>query len=450
VENNDSIDLTYQSALKESSKGNFELAISKLRKCIDKDPQTSDAHLLLARIYLQTSQLDNALDTYNQAKNIKTIELDAIAGIAKIHRLKGNTEYAYKFLQQELETHSANTQAALSFSEISIEFGLYTDAINLIEDLMHKKQNIPTEEKKNLLHTLGKLYDKENNYSEAFKHHKLANELTPSQYMPAQFQRLTDKIRSTYNSDFINHCNHSTIKNNSPIFIVGMPRSGTTLLEQILSCHSEIHAAGETSTIQQLVASICRGQFPGQMQNIDTQSLNKCAQYYIDEVCSKKHTFTTDKMPHNYLYIGVICQLFPDIKIININRNPIDNCLSIYFQYFNDSHRYATNLSDISHHYAGYLKLMDYWQQQLPKNIISVNYEDIVNNTQDEITKILKFLNLEWQDNCLQHHKNRRHVLTASQQQVNKPIYNQSIERWKHYEPYISNLLSDLKSYNLI
>ena len=164
----------------------------------------------------------------------------------------------------------------------------------------------------------------------------------------------------------------------------------------------------------------------------------------------KSHIFTTDKMPHNYLYLGVIHQLFPDSKIINVNRNPIDTCLSIYFQFFNDSHRYATSLSNIAHHYAGHSALMDFWKEQFPEDIIDINYEDVVNNTQHEITRTLDFLGLKWQVSCLQHDKNKRHVLTASQQQVNKPIYKQSIERWKDYEAFISPLLSDLKMYNLI
>ena len=173
---------------------------------------------------------------------------------------------------------------------------------------------------------------------------------------------------------------------------------------------------------------MCKGRYPEQMSHIDSTTLNSCAQYYINNACSKEHKFTTDKMPHNYLYLGVIHQLFPDSKIINVNRHPVDNCLSIYFQFFNDSHRYATSLSNIAHHYSGHHTLMNYWKKQFSESILDIHYEDIINNTRDEISRILGFLGVNWEENCLQHDKNKRHVLTASQQQVNKPIYTQSIE----------------------
>ena len=440
----------YQSALDLIDSGKIDQAIQILKRCVEISLDSTNALLTLARLYVTSSQLSNALESYSQARTVEQFKSKSIAGIAEVHRLQGHAEYAYQFIQKELSSNKPCISIVLSLSDICLELGRYPEAIKAIEDLLNISTAIPVYKKKNLLHTPGKLYDKDKKYDKAFHYHKAANELTSSQYNRLQFQQRISNIQSVYSNTFPKSCNLSTIKNNQPVFIIGMPRSGTTLIEQILSCHTQIHAAGELLTVQQLVAGMCKGQYPKQMQNISPQTLSNSAQFYIDKECSKRHKYTTDKMPHNYLYLGVIHQLFPNSKIINIKRNPIDTCLSIYFQYFNDTHRYATNLSNIAHHYAGYNNLINHWKKQFPENIITVNYEDIINHTQQETTRILEFLDLKWQDRCLEHYKSKRHVLTASQQQVNKPIYNKSIDRWKSYKPYIKPLLSELKSFDLI
>lgn len=450
MKNTNTINSLYNTALQLISNENNTQAIQTLQQCVSIDKQETDSLLLLGKIFLQPSQINNALSVYTQAKSIKKFEIEAIVGIAKIHRISKNEEHAYQFIHQEIKSHKPNVDFILALSEICIELGRYSEAIQKIENLLSISNIKSIDKKKNLLHTLGKLYDKDENYEKTFKYHKMANEQTPDQYNPLNFKKTISNIQSTYSNNFLNSCHFSKVKNKQPVFIIGMPRSGSSLIEQILSCHSNIHAAGELSTIQLLIARMCKGQYPKQMRNISSKILSNSTQYYINKVCSKNHVYTTDKMPHNYLHVGVIHQLFPDSKIINISRNPIDNCISIYFQYFNNTHRYATNLSNIAHHYAGYRTLLKHWKDQLPEKIIDIHYEELVNNTQQEITKVLDFLGLEWQEICLHHHKSKRHVITASQQQVNKPIYSQSIKRWKHYEAFISPLLSDLKSHNLI
>lgn len=448
--NKDNIDTLYQSALQLISRGDCEHASVKLKQCIHLDKYYSDAQILLGKTYIQSFQYEKAIKVFKNACTFDGFKIEAIANIAAIKRLQGHFEDAYQYILEKSKTSNPHFHTSIAFADICIELGLYTEAIANIENLLHKTKVIATPDKKNILHTLGKLYDKDKQYKKAFQCHQRANELTQYSYNAQQYNNRLSTICSIYSDEFLATCNYSNNKSRQPVFIVGMPRSGTTLLEQILSCHSEIHGAGEQPTIQQLVSQTCQGKYPVKMSAINTSTLSNAAQFYLKQVCSSENAITTDKMPHNYLYIGFIHQLFPSAKIINIQRQPIDNCLSIYFQYFNNTHRYATNLSNIAHHYSGYCHLLQHWNTLLPDKIINVQYENIIDDTQVEISKILKFLGLDWQDQCAHHYKNKRHVLTASQQQVNKPIYEQSIDRWKNYDPYITSLITELKSYNLI
>ncbi|RDH81013.1 MAG: hypothetical protein DIZ80_12885 [endosymbiont of Galathealinum brachiosum] len=440
----------YQMALINLHQDDDKQAIANLIKCIDININTSNAALLLAETQLRNSQLTEALATYTKTALLKDFKQEAISGQAKSLRLLDRTQEAYDLIQQEVDI-TDHPSLILAFSEICIELKCYSEATDKIERLLSKENMSDIEVKKNLLHTLGKLYDKEKKYKESFKAHKDANNLTPHLYLPNNFNQLTFRIQNTYSEDFINHFPKSNNKSkHQPIFIVGMPRSGTSLLEQILCSHSEIYGAGERNEVQQAISFMCKGGYPEKMQAITSAQLDQATKFYTNSVCSKRHKYTIDKMPHNYLHIGAILQLFPESKIINITRDPIDNCLSIYFQYFNSSHRYATKLDNIAHHYSRYNMLVSYWKQLFPDNLINIKYENIINNTESEIKSLLNHLSLEWEDGCLEHYKNKRHVKTASQQQVNQPIYNESVSRWKNYEDDIQPLLTQLKSYDLI
>jgi len=440
----------YQIALINLHQNDDTQAITNLKKCINININTSNAALVLGETQLRNSQLTEALTTYTSATSLEKIKPEAISGQAKSLRLLGRTQEAYDLIKQD-DNISDHPSLVLAFSEICIELKYYSEATDKIKSLLSKENISDIEVKRDLLHTLGKLYDKEKKYKESFAAHKDANNLTPHLYKPNNFSQLTSRIKNTYSEDIIKCFPKSNNKSrHQPVFIIGMPRSGTSLLEQILCSHSEVYGAGERNEVQQAISFMCKGGYPEKMRAITSTQLDQAAKFYTDSVCSKKHKYTIDKMPHNYLHIGVIHQLFPESIIINITRDPIDNCLSIYFQYFNNSHRYATKLENIAHHYSRYNMLMDFWKQSFPENLIEIKYENIINNTESEIKNLLNILSLDWEDECLEHYKNKRHVKTASQQQVNQPIYNESVQRWKNYEDDIQSLLTELKSYNLI
>ena len=236
-----------------------------------------------------------------------------------------------------------------------------------------------------------------------------------------------------------------------------MPRSGTSLVEQILDSHSKVYGAGELGYIQIITETMQSPEndshYPLCMPDLDENSLTNYANSYINEIETLVDTdaeIIIDKMPHNFLHIGLITQLFPESRIIHCKRNPIDNSLSIYFQSFNDAHTYANKLSSIAHHYKIYVDLMKYWGSVLGRNIYTVEYEKLVHDFDAESKSLVEYCGLDWEDSCTEFYKNKRHVSTASQDQVIRPIYSSSIERWKNYEGHITELTDKLKEYKLI
>ena len=235
------------------------------------------------------------------------------------------------------------------------------------------------------------------------------------------------------------------------ICIIGMPRSGTSLTEQILASHHAISGAGELKEIFNITTAISArldGQppYPAFMPQLSDELCQEMALRYQNKLqqVSDSSTYVTDKMPQNFFYLGLISRLFPEAHIIHCQRDPRDTCLSCYFQDFSGSHNYANNLETLAHYYKSYQRLMQHWQTVLETPILSLRYEELVSTPETTIKTMLDFLGLEWDDNCLDFHNSKRVITTASYNQVRQPINQGSVARWHHYEKDIQPLLDGL------
>ena len=294
-------------------------------------------------------------------------------------------------------------------------------------------------DKNSLLHlhfALGKAYGDQNNYSESFENYKKANDLSKkiSNYNfeedKKKFNSIKIKFKSLDNSKL-------NLKSRKFIFIIGMPRSGTSLTEQILSSHENVFGGGELPYIQKIYNDYFRFN-----ENLSENDLLNCRNDYLDYISNADNSkkFFTDKAPLNFFYIGFIIKFLPNSKFINIIRNPIDNCWSIYKNYFPTKISFGNDLKDLSNYYKSYKDLMFFWKNLFPNDIYDLKYEDLVNDTKNEVKKLLEFCSLEWDDNCLQHHKNKRVIKTISFNQARKPIYNTSLKSYNGYETYLTEL----------
>jgi len=284
---------------------------------------------------------------------------------------------------------------------------------------------------------VGKAFEDVKNYKDAFKSFQKGNELKNemSAYNIDNETKTFNKIKSIFNDPKILDSKEGDKK---IIFVVGMPRSGTSLVEQILSSHIKIYGAGELSFLSDIIEKEI---------NSKEQKYSNLQSEYMDCIKKFKHEeeYLVDKTPLNFKWIGFILNFFPNSKIIHCKRSAVDVCWSNYKNLFSSEKlNYSYSFSNLANYYRLYEDLMLHWSKIYKNKFYEIDYEKLVKNKEEEIKNILKYLDLDWDENCLNFHKNKRSVSTASLAQVRKPIYNSSVEKWKNYNLELTSLVKML------
>ena len=284
-----------------------------------------------------------------------------------------------------------------------------------------------------------------NQFDRSFKYYSEGNALRKKSlaYDVRHDIELFDQLKKSYPSIEKNSLETVNLSNEPRlIFILGMPRSGTTLIEQIISSHSEVLGAGELPYVHRFGDAIARG-----ISKANTRILVDFRESYLKklkELSNKSLTFT-DKMPSNFRYVGLICSAFPDAKIVHVKRNSAATCWGNYKQYFTSKTLgYSYDLDDLITYYGLYQNLMQFWEEQYGDRIYSLNYESLTMNQEDETRKLIKYLDLEWEQECLAPQDNKRSVATASNKQIRQKIYQDSSQKWKKFEPLLNGAFNQL------
>jgi len=312
-------------------------------------------------------------------------------------------------------------------------------------------EGLSSESRVHLSFALAKLLDNLKDYEGAFLAYKQGNNLYRSKhpYTRSDDIGLFKTIKKEYNKNAL--ISKSTVSDDSrPIFILGMPRSGTTLVESIVSSHSDVTGAGELTYMADQARRFKGGMtaFHKRFNAMGEDEHKGIAQAYLKGLSGydegKAHI--TDKMPHNFLNIGMIAKLLPNAKIIHCKRHPVANCLSIYKAYFaaKNAHPYAWDLKELARYHNLYENLMDHWREVLPGRFYEVSYEQLTSNQEQESRNLIEYCGLDWQEACLDFYKTDRKVKTASAFQVRQPMHNQSIDLWKRYGDALQPLLDEL------
>jgi hypothetical protein len=342
-------------------------------------------------------------------------------------------------------------------------------ALALVNQQLATGNHSPADQSR-LHFTAAELLDSVGRYDEAFDHARVGNELARPPYDPAAHERTFDSLIDYFTRDRMARLARSEDRNETPVFIVGMPRSGTTLVEQILASHSAVHGAGELDFMQQvwagtvgMISSDGAGvgggrsgsseylrdrrlgpsdKYPACLDRLTMDQVTGISQVYLQPLIAMNPAAKriTDKLPLNFLHLGLISLLLPGARIIDCVRDPRDTCLSCYFATFNAGNDFKHDLNHAAHFYLQSRRLMKHWREVLDLPMLEVSYEQLVMEPESQARRMLEFLGLPWEAQCLDFHHSRRAVTTSSMQQVRRPMYQSSIGRWRHYTHHLKVL----------
>lgn len=447
-------------------------------------PDWSEAIVLLAEVLEKQRRFDEAIECLDRALALNPGEPELIERQGYVFMAMGDTERALHAFNRVLATYPGRFMAKLGIGRSHMEAGHNDEAVSSLQAFIHdfpessegyfylaasrkfKPDDAVIPQLKALIDktseeeaaaiglnfAMGKICDDCKSWDEAFGYYARGNNLRNRQYDYQHEEEASrnKRMMQVFTREFMDSHRALGVDSEVPIFIVGMPRSGTTLTEQIISSHPEVIGAGEVVFWGSAPAAIpytlgTSTEYPECISEITQQKVKGVADKYL-EILRKIVGFNTsspritDKMPHNFLHLGLIAMIFPKARIIHCKRDAMDNCLSIYFQNFGASHPYAYDLSNLGHHHLEYQRLMAHWHAVLPGRIFDLNYEDVIADPESWSRKLIEHVGLEWDDACLAPHRLERAVKTASHWQVRQPIYKTSVQRWKNYEHHLGPL----------
>ena len=467
---------------------NFTEAISCFEKVIELDPNFSMVHSDLCMAYRSARKYDSALEAGKKAVELMPDNAAAHYNLALAYDAWKDFKTAAVYLEKaaQLAPNVSDIQYRLGSAYVGLgnidaakacfqkmlrqnsnQIGNYANLVRITryrspdhEDAVRiktlLKQNALTDaERISGLFSLGKIYEDCGLYDEAFGYYRDANSLRNNMrdYDPVKFEKLINKTIQFFTGELLDKIKLCESLSEVPVFIVGMPRSGTTLVEQIISSHPDVYGAGELEWF-----ACATDALPGFLQSslpypqcismlTKSTAFELASKYlrYIRSLAGGEHRIT-DKTPGNFVLLGLIHALFPNARVIHCKRDPRDACISMFCRNFDKGMSYSYDLFNLGVHYAQYERLMAHWRLVLPADyMIDVEYEVLVKNQEYESRRLLDFLGLEWDEACRSFYKQNRAVVTSSELQVREPIYLTSIGRWRHYRKYLSRLEEGFK-----
>ena len=433
-------------------KGQLDEAITHYQKAIELNPFLAKAYCNLGWALFQgQGQLDEAITYYQKAIELNPSFAEAYNNMGLAFAAQGKFNEGIRCFKKALQLKSTYPRALFNLvRNQGLSFGDSKELFKLTKKMI--KQDMSENELIDVYFTMGKLCDNLQMFKESFEYYRLGNELKRFQveFNIDSHVDYVSQIKGIFSDDFIKNRNSWGCNSEMPVFIFGMPRAGTTLVEQIIASHPNVYGGGELgffSQMDQKLPSILNvnERYPECLNHLNDQTACDIAELYIKGLRklagpSKDHTRITDKNPLNFYHLALIALLFPKASFIHCQRYPLDTCISIYFQNFVAGNRFAYNLRELGQYYLEYLKVMNHWRRVLPINIFEVKYEDIVQQQEEVSRKLIEFCGLEWDSACLDFYNKDRPVFTASSWQVRQPIYATSCGRWQNYEQFLDPL----------
>jgi tetratricopeptide (TPR) repeat protein len=457
--------------------GQLAEAAASCRRATELAPELAGAHNSLGNVLMDLGQLLEAEASYRRALDLRPRFAEALINLSLVLRQRGLAPQAEAACRAALEAKPDAAPAWVLLAELRADEGDFAAAESLFQraaaldadlpeawaGMAHLRkmtvadsawvrqaqrvaaQPLAPRQEIYLRFAIGKYFDDVRDYPQAFANYQRAHEISRSRgakYHPRQQTLAVDRLIEFYDDVWARGIRPAASDAERAVFIVGMPRSGTTLAEQILASHPDVFGAGELPYWQDAALRYRAAVGDG----VHSQQLaTRLGGEYLDLLrnLSADAQRVVDKMPANFWCLGLIHEALPNARIIHMRRDPVDTCLSVYFQHFKTALPYADDLADLAHFYGEYRRLMNHWKATLPaQTMLDLPYESLVADPEASSRKMLQFIGLGWDPRCLEFHLNRRSVMTASKWQVRQKINASSIRRWKNYEPFIGPLLT--------
>lgn len=436
-----------------SKRQRYQQASDEAKALLEASPENPQFQSLYAIQSMQLGDYQTALDLFDSI--LDRIPHDPVTHVSKGHALKtgGKTAEAVSSYQAAIDAQPMHCDAWYSLANLKT-YRFDDDQIRTMLEL-DKNPHLAGQDRVYLQFALGKAFEDKNAFDKSFFHYSKGNDIkrTQVQYRADGTSRECEEQ--------IAACTPETFKQVSghdapdPIFIVGLPRAGSTLLEQILSSHSQIDGTLELPNVLSISGKLRRlgqregnNRYPEILNHLTPETLRELGEEYIRDTQIHRlgAPFFIDKMPNNFRHIGLIRLMLPNAKIIDARRDPMACCFSGFKQLFAEGQLFSYSLDDIGRYYKDYVKLMAHWDEVIPGYVLRVQHEDVVANLETQVRRMLDFCGVPFEESCLEFHKTERNVRTPSSEQVRQPIFSTALEQWKNYEPWLEPLKQALGS----
>jgi len=443
------------------SMGKFDQALVHYQNLLQVRPNSAELHADLGNVYRSLGRLDESVESYDRALGFAPDHPSATAG--KVESLESKREYeeARSLAEQVISKGVLQPDLALAYGRLCRHFKQPDQGIEYVNRLLNSPEGkaLPNHPRSQALLMLGSLYEDDQQYDNAFDAYDKGNRAYGNVFDQEQVEKVLDVYRSVFSAENIAKYAHSDHDSELPIYIVGMPRSGTSLVEQILASHPMVHGGGERRDVRQLVIDLSGAcgagdeseghTYPRCIAEATPDMMNRLADEYLQSLADEASDAPriTDKNPLNYQHLGLLSLLVPKARVIHCLRHPLDTCFSCFTTRLGVGHQYANDLGHLAVAYRAYRQIMTHWHEVLDWPILDVQYEQTVADQEAMTRRLLDFCGLPFDEACLRFYDNKRFILTASMDQVTKPVYTSSIGRYKHFESHLGPLKDGMGEY---
>ena len=430
----------------------YDEALELVDKAIALDPVMAHSFVMRGNVLNKAQRHEEALQAYDQALGINPMNPGALSGKGHVLKTIGRQQESIDAYRRCIRAHPHFGEAYWSLANLKT-FRFEPEEVEVMENMVGETE-LADEARVNFYLSLGKHYENCGDYDRAFENYRAGNELRRGHeiYDPVQTQVVHDRIIEVFSREFLEAREGWGDPDPAPILIVGLPRSGSTLIEQILASHSRVEGTMELPDLARTIGELSRrspgrSEYPEATRDMDPASARALGQHYIRATRRYRtdKPYFIDKMPNNFPSVGFLHLILPNAKIIDARRHPLDSCLGSYKQLFFKGQSFTYDQFELGHYYLQYRRMMDHWAEVLPGKVLEVNYEEMVVDQEGQTRRILDHCGLPWEDQCLRFYETERAINTASSEQVRQPIYTGAVHFWRNYERHLGELIETLE-----